>query len=83
MIAASMMLNRPIILHHKRSRLPFDPHLMSWVVDASIEMAKHGIRFIDCQLVNPFALPASTIASLLKTGKKCWATASQKDYPHQ
>jgi hypothetical protein len=56
---------------------------MSWVVDASIEMAKHGIRFIDCQLVNPFALPASTIASLLKTGKKCWATASQKDYPHQ
>ena len=54
MIAASIMLGHPIIPHHKRSRPSFHPHLISRVVDAAIEMAKHGIGPIGCQLVNRF-----------------------------
>ena len=54
MIAASMMLGRPTIPHHNRFQPPFHPHLISRVVDAAIEMAEHGIRFISCQFINRF-----------------------------
>jgi hypothetical protein len=54
MIAAGTMLGRPIIPHHNRSGPPFHPHLISRVINAAIEMTKHGIGFIGCQLVNRF-----------------------------
>jgi hypothetical protein len=54
MIAAGMMPDRPITPNHNHYRPPFHPHLMSRVIDAAIEIAKHGIGFIGCHLVNRF-----------------------------
>ena len=53
-IAAGIMLGRPIIPHHNRSRPPFHPHLISWVINAILEMTEHCIRIIGCQLANGF-----------------------------